>query len=439
MDEKKARLRHIVERAKSALIVLLLVSAGYLAIEAQLFVGMGSFLSSTTTITDDGELSHNIQSDAARPVRMAVILSEKNGRMYGMQYNQAGTDAMFLGASTLLKEALNSVGEPYKVSRTDWETALTTSPSIYFDLLGQVPLSVLSGWLSGKEDALMVGVARRIVLTVQDDQVVLLYQQGDGDAFYGCVVSAVDRAQLDAFVVGYFGNGAQFAFESEQLSEIDPYTMVLQESPRPNEYINTIPVKPDVNFNVLLDVLNFYEETNHIYEAPEGTKVRNGMDTLLITHDGEVRYEAQSGEASRYPVLNARRVPNAFDVVEVCREILNQTISRYCGEARLSLLSVTEENGKWLVRFGYTLNGIQVLMTDGGEAAEFVVSDTGIESFTLRFRNYMPTGERTMVLPEVQAAAAVEAMGESGSELMLAYHDSGAGLVQASWVVDGEK
>ena len=44
-----------------------------------------------------------------------------------------------------------------------------------------------------------------------------------------------------------------------------------------------------------------------------------------------------------------------------------------------------------------------------------------------------------MVLPERQAAAAMEAMGHTGEELLLVYLDNGNDeLVSASWVATGE-
>lgn len=47
-------------------------------------------------------------------------------------------------------EALSDGGEMSPVSQWEWRTALTSPPSLYFDLMEGVPLSVLTGWLTGE-------------------------------------------------------------------------------------------------------------------------------------------------------------------------------------------------------------------------------------------------------------------------------------------------
>ena len=56
-----------------------------------------------------------------------------------------------------------------------------------------------------------------------------------------------------------------------------------------------------------------------------------------------------------------------------------------------------------------------------------------IVEFQLRFRSYADSGTTSVVLPERQAMAAMEAKGHGGEELLLVYLDSGEELVSASW------
>ena len=100
-----------------------------------------------------------------------------------------------------------------------------------------------------------------------------------------------------------------------------------------------------------------------------------------------------------------------------------------------------EETGEggWQVEFGYRLNGIQVRLGEEGWAAQFLVEQGQITYFHLQFRSYTDTGNTSVVLPERQAAAAMEAMGHTGEELLLVYLDNGNDeLVSASWAATGE-
>lgn len=89
--------------------------------------------------------------EMVRPVRMAAVgRSGETTIRYGAQYDQQSTDALFQQVANLLVEALSDGGEMSPVSQWEWRTALTSPPSLYFDLMEGVPLSVLTGWLTGE-------------------------------------------------------------------------------------------------------------------------------------------------------------------------------------------------------------------------------------------------------------------------------------------------
>ena len=56
--------------------------------------------------------------------------------------------------------------------------------------------------------------------------------------------------------------------------------------------------------------------------------------------------------------------------------------------------------------------------------------------FTLRLRTYTDTGSTSLLLPETQAMAAMQAVGHEGEELLLVYLDNGTS-VSASWAAAG--
>ena len=56
-----------------------------------------------------------------------------------------------------------------------------------------------------------------------------------------------------------------------------------------------------------------------------------------------------------------------------------------------------------------------------------------IIGYTLRFRRYEETAEHSLLLPERQAAAALEALSPEGRELVVFYTDNGGDTVEADW------
>ena len=127
-------------------------------------------------------------------------------------------------------------------------------------------------------------------------------------------------------------------------------------------------------------------------------------------------------------------VPHRNQIPRGLRPGCNYNASGLCGEAELILSSVTEEEGALEITFGYSLNGIPVFLSPNGWAAQFRMREGAVTEFTLYFRNYSPSGETTSLLPELQAAAALEAMDPERNELILAYHDAGTAAVTAGWI-----
>jgi hypothetical protein len=84
------------------------------------------------------------------------------------------------------------------------------------------------------------------------------------------------------------------------------------------------------------------------------------------------------------------------------------------------------------VQFEYTLSGAPVSLHSGA-AAEFEITDGGVTAFTLRLRNYTQSGDTRLILPPVQAAAAMSALSLEGRELMVTYHDCGEAILEPEW------
>lgn len=424
----------IIEMTKSIAIVALLCSAIFLFQQSQILISAPYVQFGTTPPTSDTEIGSDFQSATARPVRMAIISGiEDSGGIYGVQYDSDAVDALFQPASTLLQEVLGSLSPPVEIAEYQWRLALSTSTSIYFDMLGSIPISVLSNWLSQRTDGSLTASAQHLILTVgEDNSVSLLYQDSDNGNFYACNSTVVDAMRLLSLVAQYPGNGTSFAFESDKFQSLNPYTMISGTTPTPRVYDAVNPLN-SAEQELLLSLLSFDSHTNAIYNSPDGIVVRNGSDTLRLYDNGTLTYQGEIG-ASRYPIASQFETPTLFDIVESCRQLMQQTIGRYRGDARLHLLSTEDTENGLLIRFGYSLDGALVQFPVDATAAEFFVLDGEITSFTLRFRTYTATEATTILLPEEQAIAAMAAMEYDGRELLLSYYDNDAPQLTADWV-----
>ena len=96
----------------------------------------------------------------------------------------------------------------------------------------------------------------------------------------------------------------------------------------------------------------------------------------------------------------------------------------------------TLADGSVELTFCYLLDGAKVQLWEEGWAARFVFQGADLTSYEICLRQYQKTEESCAILPETQAAAAAETMGQKGKELQLCYRDdSSSDQISASWTV----
>ena len=108
---------------------------------------------------------------------------------------------------------------------------------------------------------------------------------------------------------------------------------------------------------------SFQPQSNSVYPVANGIRIREGRETLEIGYDGVAVYHAGDEDTGRYPVGNGK---DLLPLVETTWRLAADTVGRWCGEARLYLMGIDREaDGSLLVRYGYTLNGADVLLPTG--------------------------------------------------------------------------
>ncbi|MPM30998.1 hypothetical protein SDC9_77551 [bioreactor metagenome] len=446
----KRKYRRVLESGKTILIVLLALSAVFL-------VGQTKIYSSASVSSESGWLGFvtNIfaplgnstagtqpeqtgKESRLLPVRLAV---RNEDGCYGVQYNtQAASDDFELRLGTLLGEALADAGTPFEVSETAWkETLGKTAPAVYYDFLSSIPLSTLSYWLTGEENAYLTGSARRMVLASGSGTAILYYENAESGKFYACSTPENTLGHLTDAVDGYVPNNAFFAFQNEeQYGKLDPYDMLLPTTPTPAvfEVSNPISMAGESNDtqNELLKALSFHPQTSSGYPAPDAWVVREGTDNLRIYENGTVTFHSSDSADPRYPVSGSAQ-PDEGEILEAAYNLAEDSIGLWCGEAQIYYQGMeTLNDGTTALYFNYVLDGAVVKLYEDGYAARFVVRDDYISDFVLHFRQYKATGTTTILLPELQATAAMDALGLTKSELTLCYQDSGKSEVIAGWV-----
>ena len=427
MDKRERRVR-AVELGKDVLIVLLICSALWLLTRSQLFQARG---------TEDHQINlvqtqSGTRADAARPLRITANLEGgAEDIRYGVQYDADASDALFQRVAGLLVEALSSAGEAEQITRSQWEKALLTAPGVSFDFQGEMPLSVLAGWLSGEESSID-GVVRRLTLTVWQEKVALCYRDEEDGVYYRRLSEVANEAHLVEALSGLEDTGARYAFESELTRDLDRDTLVMTADLRPAVYRADNPMAGGrAALEALMGDLGFSVDASSFYSSGDEQVARSGNDSIRLSERGVAEYRA--GEDSDHFRIPARLdEPSLFESVEACRQLAAATLGARSGQARLYLMSARETGAGLEVRFGYCLNGA-VVRLEQDCAARFLVRGGRIDQFELCFRSYTDNGETSVVLPIRQATAAMNAMGLEGEELLLVYQDTGGEMVTASW------
>ena len=433
--DKGRKKRRAIELAKDVLIVLLTCSALWLVTRSQIMSSINGLLQEETPAGGTHETQGGTRADA-RPLRIVASLpgETRTGRC-ALQYDQVAVDGLFQQVVGLLVETLSSAGAPEEVTRSQWEQALTTPPSLCLDFQGEIPLTVLSGWLAGEEMD-NTATVRRLVLTVWEKSVALYYQDRNDGSYYRCLSEVANGQHLTEALVSLQDNGAYYAFESGQYDWLDPDTLLTDSVPTPDVYQVKNPLSGDQSaLEQIMTALDLPVNSSSFYSVGDERVARIGGDNLRLSGNGVVEYHAEEG-SSLFTAAAQPEDATLFQVVEACRKLAAATVGSNAGQARLYFSWVRESEEGLEVSFNYCLNGIPVRLEDGA-AAWFQVENGRITRFVLRYRSYTDSGETSVVLPIPQAAAAMEAMGLEGEELLLVYSDNGGETVSASWAATG--
>lgn len=430
MDRRKGK-RVAIERIKNILIILLSCSAILLALRVLQPLVLSKLLDQSNG-GGNGEITGDTRNSTIYPLRLAAVLKSENVALrYGVKYDTQSSDAIYQQVESLLQEMLNTAQAPSEITEPQWKETLLAAPNLVLDFQGDIPLQALSGWRAQSNQAL-AGTARLVVLSGVEGHMTLYYQDVTDGKFYTCVTGVENTNQLDSALADQVDNGAFYAFESEKFQNTAPYTLLLPGIPMPKSYTAGNPLtNTQEALTQLLTSIGLPVESTSFYPSGDEQVARNSGERLSLSKSGTLLYTCDADTTGHYVISGSGSV-GMFQMVEACQSLAQNAVAARAGAARLYLSGVEETDEGWLVTFSYSLNGIPVQL-EMGPAAQFLVSNGRILQFTMNFRIYTDSGQTTLLLPQQQAAAAMEAMGYSGDELVLVYPDQGGDMLAATW------
>ena len=420
MGEQRQDRRNLVQ---NILITLLALSAAVLFTQTQLYN-----LNLTTSEAPSGPAqSAAPAADLAAPVRTAV--TGDYGRCGGLTCTTG--DPVFadpLGRRLL--EALGSARDYAPCSRGDFLRALR-GPSLYYDFLEPLPLSVLAGLLGGGEDVSPREdlSARRLLIVPQEGGAVLYLWDGGENCFRAS--TAVSSDSLEQVISRYELGDASFAMDGGGLErELDPCSLLPAQPPELPSFTLGDPLAGGTDW--LLSALGFNPRSRTRHTESSGTElIIDGDRTLRIRPDNTIHY--QSGNEPLLRVKAAGDLPTAREAALGAGSLLSSLLAPVSGELQPWLQSLRRSGDVTALRFGYQLKGVPVRFQDGGFAAEITLTGSAVTALSLRFRQYNAAEEPSLLLPLPQALAVAAA--SPGKELSIGYVERG-GECRAYWLSD---
>ncbi len=420
MREQRRDRRNLVQ---NLLITLLALSAAVLFTQTQLYN-----LNLTTSEAPPGPAqSAAPAAELAAPVRTAVTGD------YGRCGDLTCTTGDPVFADPLgrrLLEALGSARDYVPCSRGDFLRALR-GPSLYYDFLEPLPLSVLAGLLGGGEDVSPREnlSARRLLIVPQEGGAVLYLWDGGEGCFRAS--TAVSADSLEQVISRYELGDASFAMDGGSLErELDPCSLLPAQPPQLPAFTLGDPLAGGTDW--LLSALGFNPRSRTRHTESNGTElIIDGDRTLRIRPDNTIHY--QSGDEPSLRVKAAGDLPTAREAALGAGSLLGSLLAPVSGELQPWLQSLRRSGDVTALRFGYQLKGVPVRFQDGGFAAEITLTGSAVTALSLRFRQYNAAEEPSLLLPLPQALAVAAA--SPGKELSIGYVERG-GECRAYWLSD---
>ncbi len=414
--------KRIVNWLQNLALVALSISAVFLLTRLPVVEGaVRGQMQALLTMPDNTVRSNRDISFAVSSVHIAVTDEIEYGRYAGINVPVDGE--VFQRLLPLLREAIGSVSGREETTDEIFRAALET-PGIYLDLTVDLPLACATAWLGEEYDD--NGAVRALALTAEEETATLFWRRADGTVMRG--KSALTSVAVRELAATFAPNGGRFAYESG-FDTLAPYTVLVQEVESAADVRAAIP--DGYSAYNLLTALDFNAHTYSRYTESSGVEVVFQSPRMLrISADGTVSYSS-AGEvhSELYQVAGATSVQALQGACAIAAALTEGT-----GAGTLAVNSVEQTETGWIVTFEYCVGGIKVRLGNDRTALRVVISGDAVTEFEYFCRAYTDTEQSSVLLPPTMAMA-IAAL-HDGAELTMAYVDSGADVIGASWFAE---
>ena len=419
MDEQQRSRWNLIQ---NIVITLLSLSAVALFTQTQLY-SLG--LNESAVLSGGGQTVSAAAQTAALSAPVRVAVTGPYGR-FGSVTLTTNMEEFADPLGRRLAEALGSAKTFAVCTEAEFLAALE-GPSLYYDFLSPLPLPVLAALVDGGGETDEPLSARRLVIAAREGGTALYLW--DGSDVCRRASTAVSADSLEQVVNRYELGGAFFSQDREETAvSLAPCSLLPEELPVLPVLVQGAPL---ANTNWLLSALSFNPRTRTRYLESNGTElITDGDRTLRIRPDQSMYY--QSGSDPILKISAAEEIPTLREAAEGAGALLNTVLSPVSGAVSPYLKNIHQNGAVTTLQFDYQSSGIPIRFAGGEAAAEVTLTGTTVTSLTLRFRQYTPSGETSLLLPLTQALAV--AAREPGKELTIAYVDGSD--CAAHWIAD---
>ncbi|MBR4703148.1 MAG: hypothetical protein IKO91_04830 [Oscillospiraceae bacterium] len=415
-------MRRFKEPLKTALLILLTLSAAFLAWRGRIFGGLFPEPEPETTPPQEEEILSC--SPAALP--SVLVLTGVSGLHCGVKYDAEEMSRLFDLCSPILAEALGSAEKPSPIPEKEFRNRLEGA-GLYLDFGFSLPVSVLAAWVG--VDVLWAEEASGSAFLLDSDpsgSIRLCFTGEEGE--YLSSITAASRLSMEALLEDTLPNGAVFAFSLPELKNSAPYSLVLDELPELRAVNGAGGLEEAAS--ALAEHFGINLSGTSRYTEADGTLVYPGETGVLrLDAGGSISFSAAEGAMQT-------RTDSLSERIELVRRLLETVHETYAAEERLSLIGLSWEDEVLSLTFGYEVGGIPVLLS-GGAAAWAEWGPEGLRELTVFPRRYRRGEPVSGLLPEKQAAAASGSL-YPGSGVRLILSDSGQSRLALSWAVTEE-
>ena len=406
-----------IEHVKSLLILLLTVSAVFLAWKTGLFQRM--LPEQLPILPPEPTPGTSTYIAAANPLSAAVTSAA--GMVHGIGCDDEKMEELLQSFRPVLGEAMGSASEPVRVAEEEWRLALE-GPGLFLDYGEPVSLNVLARWFGTSAAFAPEERTNRLLFSLTEDEAVKLYYLDEQGAACSCDTLALGSA-LFAEINAYLPNGAEFAMEVKSLSSCDPYALIQRELPELHA-IYAVDAGENAALQKAAEVCGVNLSAGSSFQEQDGTVYLGDVGRLRLESDGCLRYIAsQRGEWGE--------TPEEADQIELSRTILSQLCEACGGIGELEYTGTERGEESTQYRFSYRVLGIRVKL-NYGTAGWAVFRNGRLEEFGFRPRTYL-TSSTVERIPPLQAAAAAGNLRPGSAPELVLSDPGGSTIIEPVW------